>query len=304
MAIKGVREDWMFQPKLGNPQAKTDWIRRKTENIPYGGDALQKIDIYLPDEGEGPFPTVIMIHGGGMCVCDKHDFHLYPMFYALQQGFAVAAVNYRLSPAVKYPAQLYDTKAATLFLYDHAAEYRLDRENFFLWGTSADGNLVLMGGMKKGRELPPELKRADSVPIRGVAALCAEATMTAMGGLGSGIGTFGEQVTTSLLLLGMHKKVLGTNKPSRELLDAASVFTYLPKGCAPLYIQHGDRDAAVPFAQSQKLYEEAKKVLGEEDLVFDVLHGAGHAGAGLDYFKEENVTPILDFFRRHMQSAP
>ena len=303
MAIEGVREDWMFQPKFGNPQAKTDWIRRKTENIPYGDDALQKIDIYLPDEGEGPFPTVIMIHGGGMCVCDKHDFHLYPMFYALQQGFAVAAVNYRLSPAVKYPIQLYDTKAATLFLYDHAAEYSLDRENFFLWGTSAGGNLVLMGGMKKGRELPPELKRADGVPIRGVAALCAEVTMTAMGGLGSGIGTFGEQVTTSLLLLGMHNKVLGTNKPSQEALDAASAFTYLPDGCAPLYIQHGDRDAAVPFAQSQKLYVEAKKVLREEDLVFDVLEGAGHAGAGIDYFLEEYVTPILDFFRRHMRSA-
>ena len=303
MAIKGVREDWMFQPKLGNPQAKTDWITRKYEDIPYGGEELQKIDIYLPEEGEGPFPTILMIHGGGMCVCDKHDFHLYPLFYALQQGFAVAAVNYRLAPAVKYPAQLYDTKAATLFLYDHAEEYKLDRENFFLWGTSAGGNLVLLGGMKKGRELPPELKRADSVPIRGVAALCAEATMTAMGGLGSGLGSFGEQLITSLQLSGLNKKVLGSSKPSQEILDAASAFTYLPDGCAPLYIQHGDKDPAIPLSQSQKLYEEAKKVLPEEDLVFDVLKGASHAGAGIDYFKEENVTPILDFFRRHIRSA-
>ena len=86
----------------------------------------------------------------------------------------------------------------------------------------------------------------------------------------------------------------------KETLDAASAFTYLPDGCAPLYIQHGDKDPAVPFAQSKRLFEAAQKVLAEEDLVFDVLEGAAHAGAGIDYFKKENVVPILNFFKRHL----
>lgn len=300
MAIQGLNDAWMLQRPFHNPEAITDWIKHQYRDIPYGPAELQKLDIYLPESGEGPFPTIIMIHGGGMCVCDKHDFHLYPMFYALEEGFAVAAVNYRMSPAVKYPTQLYDTKAATLFLYEHAAEYRLDGENFFLWGTSAGGNMALLGGMKKGRELPEELKTADRVPIRGVAALCAEATMTGKGGLGSGLGSFGEQLLVSLQFAGLDKKVLGTNKPDKATLDAASAFTYLPDGCAPLYIQHGDKDPGIPLAQSQRLYEEAKAVLSEEDLVLDMLKGAGHAGAGIDYFKKENVTPILDFFRRHL----
>ncbi len=300
MAIQGLNEAWMLQRAFHNPEAKTDWITRKYQDIAYGEAALQKLDIYLPENGEGPFPTIIMIHGGGMCVCDKHDFHLYPLFYALEDGFAVAAVNYRLSPAVKYPTQLYDTKAATLFLYQHAEEYHLDGENFFLWGTSAGGNMALLGGMKKGRELPEELKAADQVPIRGVAALCAEATMTEMGGFGSGLGSFLEQLLVSLQLAGINKKVLGTDKPDQATLDAASAFTYLPDGCAPLYIQHGDKDPAVPFAQSKRLYEEAQKVLPKEDLVFDVLEGAAHAGAGIDYFKKENVVPILNFFKRHL----
>ena len=300
MAIQGLNDAWMLQRPLRNPEAITDWIARQYRDISYGEAELQKLDIYLPENGDGPFPTIIMIHGGGMCACDKHDFHLYPMFYALQDGFAVAAVNYRLSPAVTYPTQLYDTKAATLYLYEHAADYHLDGENFFVWGTSAGGNMALLGGMKKGRELPEKLKAADQVPIRGVAALCAEATVTEMGGFGSGIGTFAEKLIVSLQLAGITKKVFGTDKPDQAVLDAASAFTYLPDGCAPLYIQHGDKDPAVPFEQSRRLYEAAKAVLPEEDLIFDVLQGAAHAGAGIDYFKKENVTPILDFFRRHL----
>lgn len=302
MAIKGLDPNWMEQPKFSNPVTKTGHITRKYEDIPYGTDALQKLDVYLPEQGEGPFPTIIMIHGGGMTVCDKHDFHLYPLLYALLDGFAVAAVNYRLSPAVKYPTQLYDTKAATLFLYDHAEEYKLDKDNFFLWGTSAGGNMALLGGMKKGRELPDELKRADEVPIRGVAALCAEATMTEKGGFGSDIGNFLEKAQISLLFMGLHKKVLGTDKPDKATLDAASAFTYLPDGCAPLYIQHGDKDYCIPCSQSVRLYEEARKVLPEEDVVLDILKGASHAGAGPDYFLKENVTPILAFFKKYIRS--
>ena len=301
MAIQGLNPDWIVQPKFSNAVTKTDHITRKFEEVSYGSEDLQKMDVYLPEQGEGPFPTIIMVHGGGMCACDKHDFHLYPLLYALQEGFAVASINYRLSPAVKYPTQLYDTKAAILFLYEHTQEYKLDANNLFLWGTSAGGNLVLLCGMKQGPKIPDALCRANDVPIRGVAALCAEATMTGMGGLGSGIGTFAEQLQVSLMFNGLHKKVLGTNHPSQEQFAAASAFTYLRDGIAPLYIQHGDKDPAVPYAQSVELYEQAKKVLPEEDLAFHCIPGAAHAGAGIDYFEKKNVTPILEFFRRHMK---
>ena len=47
-------------------------------------------------------------------------------------------------------------------------------------------------------------------------------------------------------------------------------------------------------------FEEYKAKLNAAKPDLDVLKGAGHAGAGIDYFKKENVTPILDFFRRHL----
>lgn len=62
-----------------------DWIKNKKLDIRYGDHELQKLDVYLP-EGEGPFPVVVLVHGGGFAFCDKRDWHLYPGFFALQEG--------------------------------------------------------------------------------------------------------------------------------------------------------------------------------------------------------------------------
>jgi len=89
--IKGLNPDWIdFSSRI--PQAKTDHITRQWRDIPYGNADLQKLDIYLPEEGDGPFPFIVNVHGGGLTACDKHDFHLYPTLFALEQGFAVVAV--------------------------------------------------------------------------------------------------------------------------------------------------------------------------------------------------------------------
>ena len=156
-AIKGLNPDWIdFSSRI--PQSKTDHITRKYRDIPYGEHQLQGLDIYLPEGGDGPFPFIVNVHGGGFCACDKHDFHLYPTLFALQQGFAVVAVNYRLSPEVRYPEHFYDLERALLWLKQNGAGKALDINNIFLWGTSAGGNLVLQAGVKNGIPLPNELR--------------------------------------------------------------------------------------------------------------------------------------------------
>ena len=48
------------------PMADISWVRRKYLDIPYAGQSPnQRLDIYLPQEGEGPFPLLIHVHGGG-----------------------------------------------------------------------------------------------------------------------------------------------------------------------------------------------------------------------------------------------
>ena len=87
---KTNEEIFTFEP----PMADISWVKRKFLDIPYGESKAQAIDIYLPDEGEGPFPLVLHIHGGGFAFGDKRDDHMNAYLTGIKEGFAVASVAY------------------------------------------------------------------------------------------------------------------------------------------------------------------------------------------------------------------
>ena len=54
-------------------------IRRKFLDVPYADlSPAQKLDIYLPDMGDGPLPVIVSIHGGAFMGCDKADLRSRP----------------------------------------------------------------------------------------------------------------------------------------------------------------------------------------------------------------------------------
>lgn len=291
MAIENVNPDWLEQKKGQTPVTKVDWLPRKTLDIPYGTDALQKIDIYLPTNVADVYPVVVNIHGGGFTVCDKRDFHLYPTLFALERGYAVVAVNYRLSPAVRYPEHIRDVLKALAWIGQEGSKHHLDTNNVFLWGTSAGGNIVLQIGCKDGL-----LPREDSCQLRGIAALCPGVNFEELGGSKSLV----ERLMAKHLERVMLKGALGTTKPTKQMLDEGNVYCHLEGGIAPVYLQHGTKDPAIPYKAAQRLAEKLQQILPPEDFVFDTLEGAGHAGGGPDFFQRENVDPIVDFFNRHL----
>ena len=293
--IKGLNPDWIdFSGRI--PQVKTDHITRQYRDIPYGEAALQRLDIYLPEEGKGPFPVIVNVHGGGFIECDKHDFHLYSTLFALQQGFAVAAVNYRLSPAVRYPEHYFDLNRALLWLARNHAAKSLDINNLFLWGTSAGGNLVLQAGCKCGIPLPDDLQAAKDVRINAVAAMCPALDFNQLGNSGN----LFERVFTKLLISTMNKRVFGSGKVPPEAARLSNPTTYIDQGIVPVYLQQGTHDPAVPFTQVEAFARRLTHILPPEDLVFDALEGAPHAGASEHYFLPKNIDPILRFFEQHM----
>ncbi len=294
--LKGLNPAWIdTSPAM--PQSRTDHITRQFRELPYGEHALQKLDIYLPEQGEGPFPVIVNVHGGGLTHCDKHDFHLYPTMFALQQGFAVVAVNYRLSPEVHYPEHYYDLERALLWISQHGSEKSLDTRNIFLWGTSAGGNLVLQAGMKKGIPLPGELRAAKEVCINAVAAMCPGIDFMHY----ANTGTFFERLMIRILFFNLHKYVFGTKKVTEEAAMQSNPTTYIKDGMVPVYLQQGTRDPAVPFASVKEFHEKLSAILSPEDLVFHALEGAPHAGSDKSFFLPEVVDPILRFFGRHMR---
>ncbi len=104
----------------------------------------QLLDLYFP-AGGGPWPVVVYVHGGAWMRGDKSE--AAGLGAALNaEGYAVAAVNYRLYPAARFPAYIEDVKCAVRYLRAHAAEYNLDPEHFAAMGASSGGHLVALLG--------------------------------------------------------------------------------------------------------------------------------------------------------------
>ncbi|GHV39122.1 alpha/beta hydrolase [Clostridia bacterium] len=284
-----------FNPKV--PLAKVDWIREKKLDVPFGEDKLQKMDIYYPnDKGEKPYPVLLLVHGGGFVMGDKRDWHAYPGFFALDEGFALVSVNYRLSPPAVFPEPIDDVKNAILYLREHAEELSLDGKNIFLYGTSAGGNLVTFAGVEGENSRGTK----QDFHVNGVAALCPVVNFqTFFGQL-----TFFARSYYKFIFFVFKFGYLGKNGlKNAEKTREASADTNIGKckSLPPFYIQHGDRDPGVSIKQSQELYAKLKSAgLGENDLVLDTIKGASHAGAGPQFIEIEHIAPILEFFTRHL----
>ncbi len=133
------------------PPAYTHHIKRRYQEIPYARLSFsQALDIYLPDAGEGPFPVILSIHGGAFMGCDKADMQVLPMLEGLARGYAVVALNYRLSWEAAFPALVQDVKAALRWVRGNAQWFYLDPQRIAAWGGSAGGYLSTMLGVSAG----------------------------------------------------------------------------------------------------------------------------------------------------------
>ncbi|MGD0227437.1 MAG: alpha/beta hydrolase fold domain-containing protein [Terriglobia bacterium] len=128
-------------------EALEAWLRGDRrdlwKDIPYsrpgGRDLL--MDAYVP-AGKGPFPAVIIVHGGGWEAGDKVTY-VSPVFAPLAQaGFAWFSIDYRLTPYVHVPEQLEDVRNAVRFVRQHADWFHVDPSRMALLGESASGHLV------------------------------------------------------------------------------------------------------------------------------------------------------------------
>lgn len=114
-------------------------------NVKYGpaSGSGNLMDIYVPGTGAGPFPAVLLIHGGGWTKGDKSWFDRDAARLA-RVGIVGVSVNYRLAPAAVYPAQLDDVQAALAWIRAHAFTYKVDPRRIGALGASAGGHLAAL----------------------------------------------------------------------------------------------------------------------------------------------------------------
>ncbi|HEY1503662.1 MAG TPA: alpha/beta hydrolase [Stellaceae bacterium] len=111
------------------------------------------LDLYLPDAGVTPLPTIVFIYGGDWRDGDKGTYRFVGQAFAAR-GFAVAIPDYRLFPEVRFPTFLEDNAAAFSWVAGHANAFGLDPKRFYLMGHSAgayDAAMLALDGRWLGQ---------------------------------------------------------------------------------------------------------------------------------------------------------
>ena len=100
------------------------------------------LDLARPKSGDGPFPAVLCIHGGGFRAGTRDGYDDLCIKLA-QRGYVAATITYRLSPKYQFPAAVHDTKAAVRWLRANVDFlHKIDpRKNRSYWMGSAGGHL-------------------------------------------------------------------------------------------------------------------------------------------------------------------
>jgi len=75
------------------------------------------------------------------------------MLEGLKRGYAVVAINYRLSGEARFPALVHDAKAAVRWIRANAQRYHFDPDRIAAWGGSAGGYWPRCWEPPRGSEL-------------------------------------------------------------------------------------------------------------------------------------------------------
>lgn len=295
-------KDMNFDPtKMTPPMADISWVKRKFLDIPYGASKAQAIDLYLPEEGEGPFPLVVHIHGGGFAFGDKRDDHMNAYLDGIRRGFAVASVEYRVSGEAIFPAAVLDCREAIRFLKEHADEYQIDPTRIGLIGGSAGGNLCAMLAMNvPNGEFPGEdankIRKSDPFVKT---AVCQFGPMH-FSTMEQQAKTNGISVTHEHASDMPESAYLGVpiDEASEAFIAQANPATYASAAMCPILVQHGTRDHLVPFEQSVEFVNAIYEKIGKDKLTYLPLVGADHED--IMFTTEPNMGLVWEYLKKQL----
>lgn len=272
-------------------------------NISYATQSpSQKMDIYLPDELQENHPVIINVHGGAFFGCDKMDNQLLPALYGLKKGYAVASINYRLSPEARWPAQINDLKAAIKFVRANAKQYKFDPNRIVLMGGSAGGHLVALAGVSADvKELEdPTLGNQDvSTRVQAVISWYPPIDFLTMDAQWKKIGIIGQPHSTSNSFESFLMRKQITEVTAAEMATT-NPETYINSDAPPFFIQHGYLDNIIPRLQSQEFAAKLAQAIGNDKVEYNLLMQANHAEDRY-FHSDSNLERNYQFLTRHIK---
>jgi pectinesterase len=212
-------------------------------NIEYGEAGGEKLllDAHVP-EGNGKFPVVLIVHGGGWMSGDREK-DIVPVFAPVATNFTWFTISYRLAPTNTWPACYEDVQTAIRWVKKHAAEYKGDTSRIALLGYSAGGHLVTLAGTRADAE----------TQVQAVAAMAPPTDLVSDNERRGG-------ASTSMKAL-FHLESTNLTDSVRAVLRENSPLTYVKAGLPPFLILQGSADRTVPADQS-RAFQKALKAAG------------------------------------------
>jgi len=215
------------------------------------------LDVYLPLDGEAPYPTLFMLHPGGFEDGSKEWMLPFASYFAAQ-GYASVVPNYRLMPEAIYPAQLQDSFCALAWTHANVERFGLDPARIVTFGYSAGANLAGMIGAVD-----------DPIPY------LEDCSYTLFDDWTQGVIVLaGRTNLADYPTAGLATYLGGTVDEVPELWQEAAPVTFLDDTDPPCMVTHGEVDGVVPFEVSEK-YVAALTEAGIEH-VFTPIPGADH----------------------------
>lgn len=266
--------------------------------ITYGhaGEEELKLDLARP-EGDGPFPAIVFIHGGGWAYGHRKAYE-DRIEEAAGRGYVAITVSYRLMKFDQenketttaepiFPAQVHDVKAAVRWLRANARQYHVNPDKIGVTGQSAGGHLSLMVGLTDEKSGLEGSNGNEGVSSR-VQAVVNEFGPTEM------VECFDESSVSWIFRLFMG----GSPDDFPETYRISSPVTYVSQDDPPVLTLQGDLDKLVPVTQATLLDEKMKEAGAPHTLV--ILKGQGHGFKGED--RDRASRELWSFFDKHLKN--
>lgn len=206
-------------------------IREQSYAVRDDGVSMQG-DLYVPD-GKGPFPAVIVVHGGGWARRTREDTEFVAKQFA-EHGIVAFNITYRLAPKHVYPAALIDCRDALRWLHTRQEEFNLDAKRIGAYGYSSGAHLVSLLGFMDAKKVPG-FQTGDVRPNAIIA-----------GGTPTDLTRFQNSP--------LVKDFLGaTYEQNPRLYEEASPVFHVSSDDPPIFLYHGKWDWVVSYSQMEIL---------------------------------------------------
>lgn len=225
-----------------------------------------RADLYRPLDGPGPFPAVLTVHGGSWANGTKARMGAVSMRLA-RAGYLAVAIDYRLAPRYRFPAQLEDLKAAIRWMRTNAERLNIDPNRIGAWGYSAGGHLVeLLAVTDPSAELEgySDEPGAPSTRLQAAVAGAAPADFQDL----------------PLDAVGYEFWLGGTRRQVPRAYQMASPVRYVSRDDPPMFLYHGSDDSLVPIGNSETMVGLLRRAGVHAELY--AIEGSLHIDAGLN----------------------